>query len=83
MGTITLDAAIEQFQATAAAHEQSVKDLTAAIELALAAPAIERKLDFSRILSSLRPIRERGLTETTRPALNTAIEIARNATEAT
>lgn len=80
MGTITIDAALEQFHATAAAHEQSARDLMLAIENAMAAPAVERKLDFSRILASLRPIRERGLTETTRPALNTAIEIARNAT---
>lgn len=80
MGTITLDAALEQFHATAAAHEQSARDLFAALEAAMDAPPVERKLDFARILASLRQIRERGLTETTRPALNTAIEIARNAT---
>jgi hypothetical protein len=80
MGRITLDAALENFHATAAAHEQSARDLMAAIEIAMQAPQVERKLDFARILASLRPIRERGLTETTRPALNTAMEIARNAT---
>lgn len=75
-----LDQAVEAWQATGAAHAQAVSDLVRSIEHALETPHVERALDFTRILTSLAPIRERGLTETTRPGLITALEIARTAT---
>jgi hypothetical protein len=79
MGTISLESAIEALDAANAAQAQAVRDMEQAVQEFLSRPDVDRHLDFARILTSLLPIRQRGLTETTRPNLNTAIEIARNA----
>lgn len=78
MGTISLDAAIEAWHAARAAEQQATADLVAAIETAMQADIVDAKLDYGRIFSWLAPIKARGLTETTRKGLVSAMELARN-----
>ena len=80
MGSISLESAIDALAAANAAQAQAVRDVEQAVQDILSRPEVDTHLDFARILTSLIPIRQRGLTETTRPNLNTAIEIALNAT---
>lgn len=73
-----IDEALSAWHAARAAEQQATADLVAAIEHALSLDIVDATIDWSRALSWLLPIRERGLTETTRKGLVATLEMARN-----
>lgn len=75
---LPLHEALDAWNAARAAEAQATADLIASINAAMKNDIIDAKLDYGRILSWLLPVRNRGLTETTRKGLISAMELARN-----
>ncbi len=78
MGMLSLTDALDNWHAARAAEAQATADLVEAIRRAMTDDIVEAKLDYGRILTWLSPIKSRGLTETTRPGLIAAMELAVN-----
>lgn len=75
---MALDEALSAWQDARAAEQQATLDLVASIEHTLTLDIVDATIDWSRALSWLLPIKERGLTETTRKGLVATLEMARN-----
>ena len=73
-----IDVAFDAWNAARAAEHQATADLIASIEHAMKDDLVDAKLDFGRVLHWLLPVRERGLTETTRRGLLSAMELAKH-----
>ena len=73
-----IDVAFDAWNAARAAEHQPTADLIASIEHAMKDDLVDAKLDFGRVLHWLLPVRERGLTETTRRGLLSAMELAKH-----
>lgn len=71
MGTIPLDAAVEQFS-------QSMSDLQVAVDSALASERVADRLAMTTCLTALRYVDKHGMTESGRKQLRTAIECCRS-----